>query len=91
MHLVRDAQPNDAIARRLRELGFVPGESLRLVTHAPFGGDPLLVKVANYAGVTVERKGSGVRCHSAFWRGCAALSPRAKCGSTASVASYTGV
>ncbi len=42
---VRDAQPNDAIARRLRELGFVPGESLRLVTRAPFGGDPLLVQV----------------------------------------------
>ena len=45
VHLVRDAQPNDAIARRLRELGFVPGESLRLVTRAPFGGDPLLVQV----------------------------------------------
>lgn len=42
---VRDTQPNDAIARRLRELGFVPGESLRLVTRAPFGGDPLLVQV----------------------------------------------
>lgn len=35
----------DPIARRLRELGFVPGERVRLLTAGPFGGDPLLVQV----------------------------------------------
>ncbi|MGL6291174.1 MAG: FeoA family protein [Silanimonas sp.] len=42
---VNDAHANDAIARRLRELGFVAGEAVRLVTRGPFGGDPLLVQI----------------------------------------------
>ncbi len=41
-----DAVPaDDAVARRLSELGFVPGEPVRLLASAPFGGDPLLVQV----------------------------------------------
>lgn len=36
---------SDAVARRLTELGFVPGETVRLLTTAPFGGDPVLVQV----------------------------------------------
>ncbi|MDH5834209.1 FeoA family protein [Luteimonas kalidii] len=36
---------NDVIARRLRELGFVAGEAVEVVSHAPFGGDPILVQV----------------------------------------------
>jgi len=43
---VHDLQANDAIARRLRELGFVAGEAVRVVTRGPFGGDPLLVQIA---------------------------------------------
>ncbi len=35
----------DSIAHRLKELGFVPGEFVRLITVAPFGGDPILVQV----------------------------------------------
>lgn len=35
----------DPIARRLAELGFVPGESVRLIAAGPFGADPLLVQV----------------------------------------------
>jgi ferrous iron transport protein A len=35
----------DTIAHRLKELGFVPGEQVRLVTVAPFGGDPILVQI----------------------------------------------
>ncbi|MBC7752284.1 MAG: ferrous iron transport protein A [Candidatus Saccharibacteria bacterium] len=35
----------DTIAHRLRELGFVPGELVRLITVAPFGGDPILVQI----------------------------------------------
>jgi len=43
---VHDVHANDAIARRLRELGFVAGERVRVVTRGPFGGDPLLVQIA---------------------------------------------
>lgn len=35
----------DTIANRLKELGFVPGERVRLITVAPFGGDPMLVQI----------------------------------------------
>lgn len=42
---VHDIQPEDPISRRLRDLGFVPGETVRLVARGPFGGDPLLVQV----------------------------------------------
>lgn len=42
---VDDEMPNDAIARRLRELGFVAGERVEVVAVGPFSGDPLLVQV----------------------------------------------
>lgn len=42
---VHDSHANDTIARRLRELGFVKGESVRLVARGPIGGEPLLVQV----------------------------------------------
>lgn len=42
---VEDAAPNDAIARRLRELGFVAGEQVEVVATGPFGAEPLLVQV----------------------------------------------
>ncbi|GAA4868195.1 FeoA family protein [Luteimonas vadosa] len=42
---VEDASPTDAVARRLRELGFVAGERVEIVAKGPFGGDPLLVQV----------------------------------------------
>ncbi|VXB34365.1 conserved hypothetical protein [Luteimonas sp. 9C] len=35
----------DPIARRLGELGFVPGEAVEVMAAGPFGGDPLLVQV----------------------------------------------
>lgn len=38
------AQP-DVIAGRLRDLGFVAGELVRIVAQGPFGGDPLLVQI----------------------------------------------
>ena len=41
---VEDLAPNDAIARRLRELGFVAGEQVEVVA-GPFGAEPLLVQV----------------------------------------------
>ncbi len=42
---VQDLHANDPIARRLRELGFVNGEEVRLVAKGPVGGEPLLVQV----------------------------------------------
>lgn len=42
---VQDSAPGDGIARRLRDLGFVSGEVVRLLTRGPLGGEPLLVQV----------------------------------------------
>ena len=42
---VEDAHSADPIARRLRELGFVNGEPVRVVARGPIGGDPLLVQI----------------------------------------------
>lgn len=45
VRVVEDEQAADPIARRLRELGFVGGEPVRVVAHGPLGGDPLLVQI----------------------------------------------
>jgi len=45
IHDVEDSQLNDPISRRLRELGFVRGEPVRIVAQGPIGGDPLLVEI----------------------------------------------
>ncbi|MCR6496585.1 FeoA domain-containing protein [Thermomonas sp. S9] len=37
--------PNDPVARRLRELGFVAGEPVEVVAAGPLGREPLLVQV----------------------------------------------
>lgn len=42
---VEDLGPNDAIARRLRELGFVNGERVEVLAAGPIGGEPLLVQI----------------------------------------------
>jgi len=42
---VEDHGPNDAIARRLRELGFVAGEQVEVLAAGPVGAEPLLVQV----------------------------------------------
>ena len=36
---------DDGIAQRLRELGFVAGEPVKVVALAPLGADPLLVQI----------------------------------------------
>jgi ferrous iron transport protein A len=45
IHDVEDSQQNDPISRRLRDLGFVRGEPVRIVAQGPIGGDPLLVEI----------------------------------------------
>ena len=42
---VDEHSPADLIAARLRDLGFVKGEPVRVVAAGPIGGDPLLVQV----------------------------------------------
>ncbi len=42
---VHELAPNDTIARRLRELGFVAGERVEVVASGPFGAEPLLVQI----------------------------------------------
>lgn len=44
---VDDAHPADAIAQRLRDLGFVPGEPVRVVASAPWGADPILIQIGS--------------------------------------------
>ncbi len=42
---VHAAGPADAIARRLGELGFVPGEPVEVRAAGPLGREPLMVQV----------------------------------------------
>ena len=42
---VDERSPNDRVTRRLRELGFVPGETVSLVATGPVGADPVLIQV----------------------------------------------
>ncbi len=44
---VVDAYEHDPIARRLRELGFIAGESVKVVARGLFGGNPLVVQVGS--------------------------------------------
>jgi len=44
---VENAQERDPIAQRLRDLGFVPGEPVRVVARAPWSADPLLVQIGS--------------------------------------------
>jgi len=45
VRIVEAVSASDPIARRLADLGFVPGETVRLIASGPVGGDPLLVQV----------------------------------------------
>ncbi|MFT3931447.1 MAG: FeoA family protein [Spongiibacteraceae bacterium] len=42
---VEDRTVVDAIAMRLRDLGFVPGEPVRVVARGLIGADPLVVQI----------------------------------------------
>lgn len=45
VHEVEDCGPGDAIARRLRDLGFVRGEPVRVIAFGPVGAEPMLVQI----------------------------------------------
>ena len=42
---VIDTHDGDLISNRLRELGFVDGEEIRVVGRGPIGADPLLIQI----------------------------------------------
>ena len=44
---VDDMHASDPIAQRLRDLGFVDGEPVRVVAIGPMGGDPILIQVGS--------------------------------------------
>lgn len=44
---VDDAYPQDAIAQRLRDLGFVSGEVVKIRAFGPLGAEPILVNIAS--------------------------------------------
>lgn len=45
VNTVQAATAVDPIAERLRDLGFVTGEPVRIVARGPLGADPLLVQI----------------------------------------------
>jgi ferrous iron transport protein A len=45
IHLAQGDTQANAVTRRLMELGFVPGESIRMLRRGMPGGDPVAVKV----------------------------------------------
>jgi ferrous iron transport protein A len=47
VHCVDDAHADDPIAQRLRDLGFVEGEPVRVVACGPLGADPLLIQIGS--------------------------------------------
>lgn len=67
---VEDIAPNDAIARRLRELGFVAGEEVEIMATGPFGAEPILVQI----GFTrfALRRSEAARVHVVSASGAAA-------------------
>jgi ferrous iron transport protein A len=44
---VDDAYPDDIIAQRLRDLGFVSGELIKIRALGPLGAEPILVNIAS--------------------------------------------
>jgi ferrous iron transport protein A len=44
---VEDHSPDDVISRRLRDVGFVEGEIVRVLPYGPLGGEPILVQVGS--------------------------------------------
>jgi ferrous iron transport protein A len=60
---VEDRAPADPIARRLRELGFVRGEVVRIVARGPIRADPVLVQVGFTRFALRKAEADRVRVH----------------------------
>jgi ferrous iron transport protein A len=62
---VENASGDDPIAKRLRELGFVNGEPVRIVARGPLGADPLLVQIGFTRFALRRAEAQRVRIHLA--------------------------
>ncbi|HSD18183.1 MAG TPA: FeoA domain-containing protein [Thermomonas sp.] len=62
---VEERSPDDPIARRLRELGFVAGEEVAVLAAGPFGAEPLLVQVGFTRFALRRAEAARVRLRSA--------------------------
>jgi ferrous iron transport protein A len=62
---VHAASVDDPIAKRLRELGFVNGEAVRIVARGPIGADPLLVQIGFTRFALRRAEAQRVRIHLA--------------------------
>jgi len=60
---VTNAAGDDPIAKRLRELGFVAGEPVRIVASGPIGADPLLVQIGFTRFALRRSEAQRVRIH----------------------------
>lgn len=45
----------DPVALRLEDLGFVSGEPVRVISHGPFGGDPIVIQIG-YTRFALRRR-----------------------------------
>ncbi|MCY7355025.1 MAG: ferrous iron transport protein A [Lysobacter sp.] len=61
---VEDRAPNDGIARRLRELGFVAGEPVQVMAAGPVGAEPLLVQIGCTRFALRRSEAARVRVHA---------------------------
>lgn len=62
---VRDQNAGDAVAKRMRELGFVAGEAVRVVALSPWGGDPMVVQIGATRFALRREEASRVEIRSA--------------------------
>jgi ferrous iron transport protein A len=62
---VENIDDNDQIAKRLRELGFVNGEPVRIVARGPIGADPLLIQIGFTRFALRRAEAQRVRVHLA--------------------------
>lgn len=60
---VEDLGPADRVAGRLRDLGFVNGEQVRVVARGPIGADPLLVQIGYTRFALRRAEAARVRVH----------------------------
>lgn len=63
---VVDAYEQDPIARRLRELGFVAGEPVRVVARGLLGGNPLVVQVGATRFALRKKEAQRIQIQSEF-------------------------
>ena len=57
--------PNDAIARRLRDLGFVSGETVSVLAFGPVSAEPMLIRIGAARFALRRAEAARVRLHEA--------------------------